>query len=181
MATELAAGASRADAAVEISAYSPAWPQQFGTERALLLATLGRWAVAEIQHIGSTAVPGLAAKPVIDIMLPVASLAASVEAIPQAQQCGYLHWPYRDDVMHWFCKPSPAHRTHHLHLVPCGNPLWFQRLAFRDALRSDAALADEYARLKVTLAAQFRDDREAYTQGKTPFIERVLANSPRHG
>jgi GrpB-like predicted nucleotidyltransferase (UPF0157 family) len=66
-------------------------------------------------------------------------------------------------------------RTHHIHLVPYGSALWHERLAFRDLLRRDRALSDEYARLKLRLAAEFEHDREAYTQAKGPFIEEALA------
>jgi len=161
---------------VEIAPYSADWPAQFAAEQALLQPLLAPWLVGPIEHIGSTAVPGLAAKPVIDLMAPVASLAASEAAIAAAADAGYLHHPYQAEVMHWFCKPSPQHRTHHLHLVPLGSPLWQARLAFRNALRASPALCEAYARLKHQLAAQFPNDREAYTQGKTGFVQRVLAS-----
>jgi GrpB-like predicted nucleotidyltransferase (UPF0157 family) len=76
--------------------------------------------------------------------------------------------------MHWFCKPSDAHRTHHLHLVPYGSSLWEARLAFRNALRTNAQLAQDYAQLKHELARKYRDDREAYTQSKSAFVHQVL-------
>jgi GrpB-like predicted nucleotidyltransferase (UPF0157 family) len=76
--------------------------------------------------------------------------------------------------MHWFCKPSDAHRTHHLHLVPYGSNLWQARLGFRNALRANAPLAQEYAQLKYELARKYRDDREAYTQSKSAFVHQVL-------
>ena len=79
--------------------------------------------------------------------------------------------------MHWFCKPSPAARTHHLHLVPVGGRLWTERLAFRDTLRQHPDIAAEYAALKTRLAAQYRRDREAYTEAKGVFIERVLTQA----
>jgi GrpB-like predicted nucleotidyltransferase (UPF0157 family) len=78
--------------------------------------------------------------------------------------------------MHWFCKPSAAFRTHHLHLVPIGSKRWVECLAFRDALRNDPALASGYAALKNRLAGMFKFDREAYTNGKTPFVQQVLDN-----
>jgi GrpB-like predicted nucleotidyltransferase (UPF0157 family) len=78
--------------------------------------------------------------------------------------------------MHWFCKPTPEIRTHHLHLVPFQSDLWFERLAFRDCLRKNVDLATEYASLKHKLARQFKDERERYTQGKGPFIQDVLAS-----
>jgi GrpB-like predicted nucleotidyltransferase (UPF0157 family) len=79
--------------------------------------------------------------------------------------------------MHWFCKPSDEFRTHHLHLIPFESPLWRARLAFRNYLRRDASAAAEYAALKNRLAAQHRDDREAYTEGKTEFVERTVARA----
>ena len=166
---------TEAQAPIELIGYDDGWPAKFEAERTLLETALAPWLAGRIEHIGSTAVPGLVAKPVIDIMAPVQSLDASRAAIEAAAAAGYVYFPYKPDLMHWFCKPSPARRTHHLHLVPTGSPLWHQRLAFRDALRADQALAAEYAAIKARLAEEFRLDREAYTEGKTPFIDRVLA------
>jgi GrpB-like predicted nucleotidyltransferase (UPF0157 family) len=162
------------DAIIEIEPYSSAWPESFGQEAALLRSALGPWLVADIEHIGSTAVWGLSAKPVIDIMAPVQDLDASLPAIAAAVAAGYCHYPYKPEVMHWFCKPSPAFRTHHLHLVPWGSALWHDRIQFRDELRSNRGLAEDYQRLKISLAAQHAHDREAYTEGKTDFIASVL-------
>ena len=162
------------DAPIELVEYDPQWPQQFLHERDILCNALADWLVGLPEHIGSTAIPGLAAKPVIDIMAPVQSLEAAAAAIESAKRIGYLHFPYKPDVMHWFCKPSPDVRTHHLHLVPMGSRLWTERLAFRDALRASGELSSRYAQLKRTLAVQYRNDREAYTEAKTPFIAGVL-------
>lgn len=162
-------------ALVEVVPYRHEWPDQFEAEKRILESTLSPWLVGEVQHIGSTAVVGLAAKPIIDIMAPVASLPESEAAIPAAGLAGYVHFPYRAEVMHWFCKPSPHVRTHHLHLVPFGSRLWLERLAFRDALRASRSLRDEYATLKQRLAKQFPSDREAYTEAKAPFVQRVLS------
>jgi GrpB-like predicted nucleotidyltransferase (UPF0157 family) len=157
--------------------YDPAWPSRFEEERAVLEGLLANWIVADIEHVGSTAVPGLAAKPVIDIMVPVESLEASRGSIEAASRAGYIYWPYKADVMHWFCKPSAAHRTHHLHIVPFESSLWCDRLCFRDALRSDSKLAERYAELKLHLARRYRHDREAYTEGKADFVTAVLAGA----
>jgi GrpB-like predicted nucleotidyltransferase (UPF0157 family) len=165
------------NAPVEVVAYDPAWPSRFEEERAVLEDLLAHWLVADIEHVGSTAVPGLAAKPVIDIMVPVESLEASRGSIEAASRAGYMYWPYKADVMHWFCKPSVAHRTHHLHIVPFESSLWFDRLRFRDALRSDSGLAERYAELKLHLASRYRHDREAYTEGKAGFVMTVLAGA----
>ena len=122
---------------------------------------LALWLVGSVEHIGSTAVPTLAAKPIIDIMALVQTLAASRAAFETVCSAGYVYYPYKPDVMHWFCKPSPELRTHHLHLIPIWSPLWQQRLAFRDALRETPALVAEYAALKRQSAEIFRDDRDA--------------------
>jgi GrpB-like predicted nucleotidyltransferase (UPF0157 family) len=92
------------------------------------------------------------------------------------RHAGYQYAEYKTDVMHWFCKPSFAVRTHHLHLIPYGSPLWHDRLRFRDLLRADSKFAREYAALKLELASRFELDREAYTDGKSPFIDRALAS-----
>ena len=166
------------DAPVEIVSYDRHWPGRFQAERELLLDALGPWLAARsIEHIGSTAVPGLAAKPVIDIMAGVESLEGSRAALVVLERLDYCWAPYRAEVMHWLCKPSPAHRTHHLHLVPLGSRLWTEQLAFRDYLRAHADVADEYAALKRRLADTHRFDREAYTAAKAPFVKRVLAEA----
>ena len=134
----------QSEASVRIVPYDPAWPSLFEQERSLLQEALGEWLAGPVEHFGSTAVPGLAAKPVIDIMAGVDSLQASQPAIAAAGGLGYVYYPYRPDDMHWFCKPSAAFRTHHLHLVPFNSRLWIERLAFRDYLRRDQAVAAEY-------------------------------------
>ena len=159
---------------IYLVAYDHAWPQRFRHERAELAQVLGPWLAGPIEHIGSTAVAGVLAKPVIDIMAGVADLVASRPARAAAATLGYEYFPYRPEVMHWFCKPSPARRTHHLHLVPVGSPLWADRLAFRDYLRSCPAAAAEYAALKRGLAARYAFDREAYTDAKGAFVAAML-------
>ena len=168
------AGAGAPEAPVEVADYDPTWPARFQAERALLEPLLGPWLAGFIEHVGSTAVPGLQAKPVLDLMAPVVSLEASRPAIAALAGAGYCHYPYKAETMHWFCKPSPSHRTHHLHLLPFPGPEWLERLAFRDALRGDPGLAGQYAELKRDLATRFRMDREAYTAAKAPFIRKVL-------
>jgi GrpB-like predicted nucleotidyltransferase (UPF0157 family) len=165
-------------AEVHLETYDTAWPSKFELERTALLNLIGNWLAGPIEHVGSTAVAGLAAKPVIDIMAGVYSLTASEPAKEILVKHGYCYAPYKPEAMHWFCKPSPQMRTHHLHLIPFGSPLWWQRLAFRDALRSRPELALEYQQLKFELATRFRHDREAYTEAKAPFIHRVLSGLP---
>ena len=157
-----------------IESYDPRWPARFELERDLLQPVLKPWLVGPIEHIGSTAVPGLAAKPVIDIMAAVHDLPSSKAAIGALQALRYCYFDYKADVMHWLCKPSELVRTHHLHLVPFGSPLWHERLVFRDRLRADAAVRASYSELKRALASKYREDRESYTEAKTEFIQSVL-------
>ena len=162
------------DSPVAIVSHDPLWATRFAEERDLIAGALADWLVGEIEHIGSTAVPGLAAKPVIDIMAPVRTLESSVPAIKVAEAVGYLYFPYKPQAMHWFCKPSPAARTHHLHLVPSGSDVWRERLIFRNALRADPELRNQYEDLKRRLSRVHRNDREAYTEAKAPFIYQVV-------
>jgi GrpB-like predicted nucleotidyltransferase (UPF0157 family) len=125
------------DEPVRVVSYDLAWPIRFEEEKRLLEAGIGRWVTGGIHHVGSTAVPGLAAKPVIDIMVGVEDLDSSRPASEPLTQLGYLYAPYREAEMHWFCKPDPAHRTHHLHLVPTGSRRYQDELVLRDLLHSN--------------------------------------------
>ena len=167
------------DAPVYITPYDRSWPALFEAERTLLTTILRPWLAGPVEHVGSTAVPGMPAKPVLDIMAGVGSLEASRDAAAVLQEHAYHYAPYRSDVMHWFCKPGISERTHHLHLIPFGSPLWHERLRFRNCLRSNRAVAEEYAALKYHLAELHRENREAYTQAKGAFIARVLSRSTR--
>jgi len=162
------------EAPVEIVPYDPSWPSRFVEERAVLQRALAVWLAGPIEHVGSTAIPGLSGKPVIDILAAVETLEGSRPAIQEATRLGYCYSPYKPDMEHWFCKPSPAFRTHHLHLVPFGSPMWTGTIAFRNYLREHGAVAAEYEALKQRLAQQYRFDREAYTEAKFPFIERIV-------
>jgi GrpB-like predicted nucleotidyltransferase (UPF0157 family) len=158
-----------------IAEYDRSWPQRFKEEEKLLREVIASFCSGSVEHIGSTAVEGLAAKPVIDIMVGVESLDASRPAIPILERVGYCYFPYRPTQMHWFCKPSPAIRTHHVHLVPFGNQLWVERIAFRDYLRAHSEVAREYGMLKRRLAQEFRLDREAYTDAKSSFVMAIVS------
>jgi len=166
---------SSSDAPVDILPYDAAWPTRFDEERDVLASALSEWLAGPIEHMGSTAVPGLAAKPVIDILAPVRTLEASRPALPVAARHGYCYAPYEAALRHWFCKPSFMLRTFHLHLVPIGSAQWMRPLAFRDYLRAHPDAAAEYEVVKRHLAEAHRHDREAYTQAKHPFIDRITA------
>ena len=164
-------------APVHVVPYDPTWVTKFEHEKLALETLLAPWRRGPIEHVGSTAVVGLCAKPVVDVMVGIVSLADSEPAKEVLRDAGYHYSAYRTDILHWFCKPSFAMRTHHLHLVPYESPVWCARLRFRDLLRTDSRLAAEYAALKLELAARFEFDREAYTEAKAPFIERALASA----
>ncbi len=161
-------------ACIKLSEYSSEWPSMFQEERNRLLELVGAYNFGRIEHVGSTAIEGLIAKPVIDIMFGIKSLEDARPAIEVLVKNGYCYFPYKGDVMHWFCKPSDEVRTHHLHLVPFQSPLWSERIKFRNALRESSELADQYAQLKIGLAKRYKKDREKYTSEKWSFIKRVL-------
>lgn len=157
---------------VEVVAYDPAWPAEYQAEEARLRAALGHRALA-IHHIGSTAVPGLDAKPIIDILVTVRRLEEAVACIAPLRRLGYafIDYPQNRD-RRFFRKGKP--RSHHLHIVEGGSPDLADKLAFHDALRADPDLRQEYADLKAQLATRYKDDRATYSECKTAFVKRVL-------
>jgi GrpB-like predicted nucleotidyltransferase (UPF0157 family) len=158
------------NAPIEIVEYDSAWPAAFAAERERLAPLLP--AGVELHHFGSTAVPGLAAKPVIDMIALVDDLDVPIEALVQY---GGYQYPvaFNATLTHrrFLCYPTAAHRTHHLHLVDEPGELK-RRLCFRDRLRADPDLAGEYVALKRALANRYSDDREAYTEAKSEFVRR---------
>ena len=162
---------------IEIVEYDLNWKSMFESEKKFLAKLLKPWLLGSIEHVGSTSVHGLAAKPVIDIMAGVESLDESRNAIDVLSNNGYCYYPYKAEMMHWFCKPTPEIRTHHLHLVPFESALWQERIKFRDCLRGSSMLANDYAKLKYALAKVHCNDREMYTINKWPFIKKVLESA----
>jgi GrpB-like predicted nucleotidyltransferase (UPF0157 family) len=165
------------DEQVLIVPYDADWPRRFEAERALLQRVLAPWLDSGIHHIGSTAIPDMAAKPVIDMMAGVRNIEEARPAFDTLREQSYLYAPHRSGIAHHFAKPSTrfSEMTHSLHLTEPGSDLWQERLAFRDVLRVDPALRAEYAALKNGLAAEHPVDVDAYTQGKRAFVARVLA------
>ena len=172
--SEHEAGEDKADAPVRIVAYDPAWRERFERERIALATAIGEWSVGGIHHVGSTAVPGLAAKPIIDILVGVSSLEEARGCFDRLARLDYHYAPYRTPEMHWFCKPPPSRRTYHLHLVAVDSQRFRDELAFRDHLRVRRDVAGEYGALKRRLGAHLEHDREAYTAGKAEFIRATL-------
>ena len=158
---------------VAICDYNPAWANQFADLSARIVASL-QSIVLRIEHVGSTAVPGLAAKPIVDMDVVLPSSVDLPRAIRLLADLGYVH---EGDLgvsgREAFRCPSGEAR-HHLYVLIEGAAELRRHIAFRDALRADAVLRDEYAQLRRLLAAQYPGDREAYTQGKSTFIEAVI-------
>jgi GrpB-like predicted nucleotidyltransferase (UPF0157 family) len=174
---------------VAIAPYDPAWPRLFLDEKAHLLACLPNELVRRIEHFGSTAVPGLAAKPVVDMLVEVSSLEATKERIVpvlEAQGYDYLWRPTHGDdgppFYAWFIKrhPDTGVRTHHIHMVEAHFAQHWARLLFRDYLIEHPEIANDYEGLKRRLASEFPHDRAAYTNGKKEFIDRVTALAKQH-
>ncbi len=162
---------------IEIVPADPHWPAAFAIEAAHIRAALAPHGEPAIEHIGSTAVPGLAAKPVIDILLIEPDGTRWPRFVEPLRNLGYVLWadnPRRDRL--FFVKGMPpygAQRTHHAHVRTPADAR--RELAFRDWLRAHADDAARYVALKHELAAAHAADREAYTDGKTAFIEAILA------
>jgi GrpB-like predicted nucleotidyltransferase (UPF0157 family) len=160
---------------VVVVPYDPAWPRRFEEERRILDAVFAGTA-AVIEHVGSTSVPGLGAKPVIDVMVGVGALIEVERRIPALDAVGYEYVPKYETQLperRYFRKPRRVPRAFHLHCVVRGSDFWIRQLAFRDYLRAHPDSAEAYYRLKQDLAARL--PKEQYTDAKSPFIEGVLA------
>jgi GrpB-like predicted nucleotidyltransferase (UPF0157 family) len=165
------------DGQVVVLPYDSDWPRRFEAERTLLERVLAPWLQGGVHHIGSTAIPGIAAKPIIDIMAGVRDLEEARAAFEPLRQQSYLDAPHRPDIAHHFAKPSFQQSSHGLHLTQPGSDLWRERLTFRDALRNAPTLAAEYETLKLRLAHEHPHDAQAYTLHKRAFVARVLARA----
>jgi GrpB-like predicted nucleotidyltransferase (UPF0157 family) len=159
---------------VRLEPYDPAWPELFVAEAERLqklFAAAGL--VVTLEHSGSTAIPGLASKPILDILGGYAEGTLVTEYIDVLAEAGYVHRgeqgvPGRE----FFRRGNP--RSYHLHLTQIDGPFWRDHLTFRNRLRADNALRDAYAALKHDLATRFPNDREAYIEGKGPFVNDIL-------
>ena len=171
----------RCDDPVRIVDYDPTWPACFEAERALL-APVFAGAECVIEHVGSTSVSGLAAKPIIDIMIGTRTLPEIEQRIREIEALGYEYVPEHEAVLpmrRYFDKPPDAVRTHHLHCIELGSVFWSDHLLFRDQLRARPGIARDYAELKRRLASEHGRDREGYTEAKGAFIEAVKAQVRR--
>lgn len=152
---------------MHLEEYDPAWAERFAVEAGRLRAALAPWLAPEgVEHIGSTAVPGLRAKPIVDMLAAVRSLTEAREAFPALEALGYRHRPHRPEA-HLFVRDGYG-----VHLTEPGSDLWRERLAFRDALRGSAELRAEYAAWK---EEHFVGGERNYDGDKWPLVQRVLA------
>jgi GrpB-like predicted nucleotidyltransferase (UPF0157 family) len=160
---------------VELTDYDPAWPAQFEKERRLVAPILGENARL-IEHMGSTSVPRLPAKPIIDIIALVDDLRLAIGKVPDLEATGYSYWADNPDKTKLFLvkglAPAPR-RTHHLHIYDDEGEVR-RHLIFRDHLRARPDALDAYLALKSELAERYRDDREAYSRHKTEFVDRMV-------
>lgn len=180
---------------IVIARYDPAWPRRFEDERAMILRACGAGAFTRIEHVGSTAVPGLGAKPVIDIMPGVRSLDAFMPCVGSLRTIGYEYVPENEQYIagvgtgipsrRYFRKDVDGARAFHLHVVEHGSDFWVRHLRFRNELRWRPDDRAEYDALKRRLADEYNaamlgagvDSNAGYTDHKTAFIERVLAKA----
>jgi GrpB-like predicted nucleotidyltransferase (UPF0157 family) len=170
-------GLSRRLDPIEVVPYDANWTVGFAQERTRIEGALREHLVGHVEHVGSTAVPGLAAKPIIDMLARVEDYDRTAGIVTDLAAIGWIHAPEPGDHerRRWsFCFPDVAWRSHHLHVWEFGSPDWRRVLLFRDHLRRHPDLAAEYARLKAELAAADEHDRPRYRSGKAPFIENVL-------
>jgi GrpB-like predicted nucleotidyltransferase (UPF0157 family) len=165
---------------VHLSGYDPRWPDRAAGYAQELRSVLGPWLLGPIEHVGSTSIPGLVAKPVIDLMAQAADLDAVVAKV--AGTLDGMDWKYVPPELdgrpfrRFFARVTPdgQHRLAHLHLMAPGADRWDAQLRFRDALRASPARRDEYAAVKTALASSYAEDRERYTDEKATFVTRVL-------
>ena len=172
---------------VAIVPYDFRWPEKFEQERLHLLACLPPDSVRRIEHFGSTAVPGLSAKPIVDILVEVKSLEDTQEKIVpilEAQGYDYFWRPsWGGDTppfYAWFIKrDARGKRTHHIHKVEADFSHW-DRLLFRDYLIAHPDVARDYSELKEKLAVAYHNDRPAYTDAKTDFVVAITEKAKKH-
>lgn len=165
---------------VKLMPYDPKWPDLFNKEKALLQKTFGDQILA-IEHIGSTAIPGISAKPIIDIEIGVESLDVARDMKEKFEKIGYEHRPfvpgYTKEEMQWeelYAKGPEEKRTYYVHVTIYDDSHWKNDLFFRDYLRQNLSVAKDYTELKQKLAKKYTNDRRSYTDGKDSFIKNIL-------
>ncbi|MFC1607742.1 GrpB family protein [Candidatus Latescibacterota bacterium] len=164
------------NAPIRFVPYDAQYPGMFD-EESRRIAGLIRPAISAIEHIGSTAVPDLGGKPIIDIMIGLCVLDAAAKCIEPLEELGYEYVPGFEAFFperRFFRKGPPVCRTHHIHMVELTSDFWNRHIAFRDYLRTNDDSVREYHLLKKGLARRFKQDRDGYTDAKSAFIENIL-------
>ncbi|HEY3375971.1 MAG TPA: GrpB family protein [Armatimonadota bacterium] len=160
---------------ITLAEADPRWPQQYAEFAVWLREALGPEVAVRIEHYGSTAIPGIPAKPVIDVLVEVPSFTVARQCVlPLLHGEAWEYWWYHDHMLFIKRQALLGRRTHHIHLAPAGHQLW-EGLAFRDYLIAHPEVAVQYAALKRELAVTYREDREGYTQAKTAFVQEMTA------
>ena len=160
---------------VTIVEYRPEWREMFEAEKSILQAALGE-VPAKIEHVGSTAVTGLAAKPIIDITIGLEDFSIADHVVPKIEALAYEYIKKYEDVMpfrRFFTKELKGIRTHQIHMVEIGSEFWERHILFRDYLRENPVVASEYAALKKELAEREWTDVNEYADAKTEFIRKM--------
>ena len=166
-----------ADDDVHLADYDASWPRQYNEMARFLRESLGPKTALRIEHYGSTSIPGIPAKPVIDVLVEIPSFEqARKSAIPLFNRPECEYWWYMDHMCFIVRHELMGKRTHHIHMAPAGHRIW-EGLAFRDHLRARPSDAARYADLKNELARQHQTDRERYTQAKAEFVSEMTAKA----
>ncbi len=159
---------------VRLAPHNTEWARLFAEEKARLKAALGDEAL-DIQHMGSTSVPGLAAKPILDVAVAVGDIPAIMRCVPLLEALGYIYFGDRSEKGdYFFAKGGAQSRTHYVHMVEHLSPEWVTMLRFRDYLIANPAARQRYSDLKYRLYQRHAEDRKAYTDGKAALIQTLL-------
>ena len=162
---------------VVIVDYNPDWPAMYEQEKERIVVVIGNH-IKDIQHIGSTSIAELAAKPVIDIMIGISDLALVEQCVEPLQKLGYIYMgehgiPHR----HFFYRDVAGKRAYHIHMMETNHDQWYKMLVFRDYLRLHPEDARAYGELKKELARQYGSDSEGYIDAKASFVEAILVKA----
>ena len=159
---------------VKLASAHDEWARLFDKEKQLLLDTFGD-RIITIEHVGSTAIPGVPAKPLIDMNVVISSLEDKYieEFVAPLEKLGY-HYMHKFPERHFFAKGPEEKRTHHLNLVELGSNQWRNSMVFRDYMRRNKNAREEYAELKEKLAGKYAEDRASYTKEKEDFIQKIF-------
>lgn len=162
---------------VELLPYNPAWQKLYQKEAKLLYSAIGKY-ILDIQHVGSTSIPGAKAKPIIDIAIGVINLKNAEKCINALTQLGY-EYKYNAGIkgQRFFAKGSESSRTHYIHITKLNSRMWKDCVLFRDYLRKHKEAIKEYNELKENLAKKYKNDRYTYTAQKDSFIKSTIKKS----